>query len=189
MYSPKSLILLGFGVFLPTALSAPTTVGPVCTSNGTLQRDMFPDSFLKKSIPSTAHCFGITYGSDEIQAAAVRDSSSQMATTHEFPMAYPLSKITYAWPNHGTTFAATGYPWAAGCDTGSLKKYPLVPAGITGRTSDGKANPWDGTTTRSSNVGNGHEQSDFLFLDGNNDFCLIATEMPFGTDGWLPCKW
>lgn len=32
-------------------------------------------------------------------------------------------------------------------------------------------------------------QSDFLFMNAEGGFCMIATETPGGMPGWLPCKW
>ncbi|KAL8950842.1 MAG: hypothetical protein Q9222_003140 [Ikaeria aurantiellina] len=141
------------------------------------------------SLPTTAHCFGITYHTDELSAAAAQDAKLPLGSIQGFPMAYPLSNMVFAWPDHGHPFAGTGYPWAAGCDTSSLQKFPLVPGSITGHNANGPAKPWDGSTSRSSDVGNGQEQSDFVFLDKTGKFCLIATETPLGQSGWLPCAW
>lgn len=97
--------------------------------------------------------------------------------------------MMYAWPNHGSQFPASGYPWVCS-DTSALIKYPLVPASITGKDDQGVAKPWDGSTARSSDVGGGQTQSDFVFLDEHSGaFCLIATETPLNMDGWLPCVW
>ena len=100
-------------------------------------------------------------------------------------MVYPLSEMIYPnWERNGAHFPAKGAPWAPGCDTSKLQKYPLVPANLAG--PDGA---WDGTKSRSSDVGNGHTQSDFVFVDAKGAFCMIATETPWGVGGWLPCWW
>ncbi|KAL9602511.1 MAG: hypothetical protein Q9219_001806 [cf. Caloplaca sp. 3 TL-2023] len=145
-------------------------------------------NYLKTTPPNSAHCFDIIYSSGEI-AAAFQQAHGTPGTIQEFPMRYPLSEMKFAWPNHGQQYPATGSPWASGCsDTSSLQKFPLVPASITG-TTEGKPNAWNGQGTRSSDIGNGQTQSDFIFQDGSGNFCLIATETPLGTDGWLPCVW
>ncbi len=101
-------------------------------------------------------------------------------------MKYPLANLKYT---NGVPFPASGGPWAQGCtDTSTLQKYPLVPRAITGTFRIGTAKPWDGSTTRSSVVGD-ELQSDFLFMNAEDGFCMIATETPGGTPGWLPCKW
>ena len=99
-------------------------------------------------------------------------------------MAYPLSSMRFAWPDHGHQFPPSGYPWADSCkDTRSLQKYPLVSASVTG------GGAWEGHTSRSSSVGEGHQQSDSVFLDAKEEFYLVAMETPLGVDRWLPCVW
>ena len=100
-------------------------------------------------------------------------------------MRYPLSNLHYpTWDNNGGPFPSSGAPFAAGCDTSDMQKFPLVPANLNG--ADGA---WDGTKSRSSAVDHGYTQSDFMFVDGEGNFCLIATETPYGVAGWLPCWW
>ncbi|KAI4249339.1 MAG: hypothetical protein LQ352_005691 [Teloschistes flavicans] len=168
MHSARSLFFAALGLLAPAALSFD------------LQAD---------SLPKTAHCFGITYHADEILASAKNDASLLASSLQGYPWHYPLSNMKFAWPNHGAKFPASGYPWSCR-DTSALIKYPLVPASITGSDGQGAAKPWDGSTARSSDVGDGHTQSDFVFLDERSGaFCLIATETPLDTDGWLPCVW
>ncbi|KAL8691195.1 MAG: hypothetical protein Q9218_003522 [Villophora microphyllina] len=162
MRSTKSLIFATLSLMTPAALSF---------------------NLQPSTLPTIAHCFGITYHADEILAAAKDDATLAPSSLQGFPYPYPLSDMKYAWPNHGSQFPDSGYPWVCG-STHNLIKYPLVPASITGRDGKGTAKPWDGSTTRSSNVGGGHTQSDFVFLDEHSGaFCLIATETPMASQG------
>ncbi|KAL8626752.1 hypothetical protein Q9189_007554 [Teloschistes chrysophthalmus] len=176
MHSARSLFLATLSLLTPAALSFDLTIDT-----------RWPQQ--ANTLPETAHCFGITYHADEILASAKKDTTLPASSLQGYPWRYPLSNMMYAWPNHGSQFPASGYPWVCS-DTSALIKYPLVPASITGKDDQGVAKPWDGSTARSSDVGGGQTQSDFVFLDEHSGaFCLIATETPLNMDGWLPCVW